>query len=128
MGNWRMRNAQECAPRLWEAQPKQAICRKRKLSSTLLFSFPFISPYICTYTRHILYLILLRKLSINVTFTRNHIHVQLLGEFCWSGAIASNRRVVVIYSIYPGVPFILSHCIRHVYYLSREGDAASWMK
>ena len=28
-----MRNAQECAPRLWEAQPKQAICRKRKLSN-----------------------------------------------------------------------------------------------
>ena len=27
-----MRNAQERAPRLWEAQPKQAICRKRKLS------------------------------------------------------------------------------------------------
>ena len=30
--NRRMRNAQGCAPRLWEAQPKQAICRKRKLS------------------------------------------------------------------------------------------------
>ena len=32
MGNWWTRNAQACAPRLWEAQPKQAICRKRKLS------------------------------------------------------------------------------------------------
>ena len=33
--NRRMRNAQKCAPRLWEAQPKQAICRKRKLSIML---------------------------------------------------------------------------------------------
>ena len=37
--NRQMRNAQGCAPRLWEAQPKQAICRKRKLSINCLVSF-----------------------------------------------------------------------------------------
>ena len=40
----RMRNVQGCAPRLWEAQPKQAICRKRKLSN-------IESPRTCDWSR-----------------------------------------------------------------------------
>ena len=39
-----MHNLQECALRLWEAQPKQAICRKRKLSN--MISFLMHIPYI----------------------------------------------------------------------------------